>query len=254
MSYNHEFRLIVNRWPESQEWDELADTCHDAGWGRRDGHPQIEYSRYGNDLSEAVISAIHELQTRHNIETVAIEPIDQLWWPDVADRVGMTAAALDVKIAASPVAHPKPMLHPGAGGGPVSFYHWPEVVEWLAAHGVTQGYDETLQAVAAMLASVEPQARTPDRMRRRVIHEIKRIGMWRMPEWMEPYRSFIAETGGNEIEELIFSFDHDKNLARTNFPRFAIACMARAQVGLLQRLHKDGSLPPAPNGDGGWGR
>lgn len=253
MSYNHSFRLILNRWPDDSEWDNIADTCHDAGFSKSNGVPQAEFDCVAEGLIEAALSAIHELQTYHAIETVDIEPVDLVWNPDIADRVRLEDHELDARIAASPVAHSKPMLHEAPGGG-VSFYHWTEVAEWLAAHGIPQRYDQDIQAVAAMLTALKPEERTPERMLRRVDHEIKRINMWRMPQWMEPYRSFIAETGGNEIEELIFSFDHDKNLARTNFPRFAIACMARAQVGLLQRLHKDGSLPPAPNGDGGWGR
>lgn len=252
MSLNHSFRLLLGRWPADSEWDELADTCHDAGFGKSNGVPQAEFDRVADNLTEAIISAIHELRAHHAVETVGIEPVLWVWNPDIADRAGLPDHELNARIAASPVAHSKPMPRPVGEGSAVSYYHWSEVAEWLAAHGIPQAYDKTIQAAQSMLAAVDVEDRTPDRMRRRVQYELKRIDMWRVPEWMEPYRSFIAETGGNEIEELVFSFDHDRNLARTNWPRFTLACMARAQVGLLQRLHEDGSLPPAPNAPGGW--
>jgi hypothetical protein len=252
MSFNHEFRLILSRWPDDSEWDAIADTCHDAGWGRSNGVPQAEFSRTAGSLVEAISSAVHELQEYHNIEATAVEPIHMVWDPDIADRLGMTVEELTTKIAASPVAHSKPMMAQAPGGG-VSFYHWPDIVDWLAAHGIpAQTYDKTIQAADTALTRVESHDRSHGRMVRAIAYELKRVNMWRMPDWMEPYRTFIAETGGNEIEELLFSFEHDRNMVRTNFPRFAIACMARAQVGLLQRLHEDGCLPPAPNTPGGW--
>ena len=73
-----------------------------------------------------------------------------------------------------------------------------------------------------------------------------------MPEWMEPYRSYIGDHGGNTIERLMFVLQFDKYLARTNMPLFAIACMAQAQVNLLHRLHRNGLLPELPDQPGGW--
>lgn len=250
MSYNHSFRLILNRWPADDEWDNIADTCHDAGlgFGKSNGVPQAEFDRSSGSLVEAIALAVYELAEHHRIETVAVEPVHLLWMTDVADRVGMSVAELEARIEASPVAHSKPML---AEGG--LFYHWPDIVDWLSAHGIPAlAYDQTIRAANTMLEKLPPEDRTKDRMVRSIAHELNRIDMWRMPEWMEPYRSFIAETGGNEIEELLFRFEHEHNLMRTNVVAFTLACMARAQVGLLERLHKDGSLPPAPNGPGGW--
>jgi hypothetical protein len=251
----HSFRLIVDRWPTGQEWDEIADTCPDAGWNRLGPGAQVEFDRACGSLVEAIASAIYDLAGYHGLEVRAIDPVPLVWGVCIADRVGMTEQELEAKIAASPAAHAKPMK---ADGG--LFYHWPDLVDWLAAHGIPAlAYDKTIRAANAALAKLDQAAVSThdrksmiDRIIRSIDHQLKRIDMWRMPEWMEPYRSYIAETGGNEIEELLFDFEHDRNMMRTNIPRFVLACMARAQVGLLERLHKDGCLPPAPNSPGGW--
>lgn len=252
---SHSFRLTVDRWPTDQEWDEIADTCSDAGWSMLDSGAQVEFDRASGSLVEAIASAIYDLVGYHGFKVRAVDPVHLVWGPCIADRIGMAEAELEQRIAVSEVAHSKPMKADGD-----MYYHWADIVDWLSAHGIPAlAYDKTIQAANATLGRMDLEAVSGygrqlvvARITHSIEYQLKRIDMWRMPEWMEPYRSFIAETGGNEIEELIFDFDHDRNMARTNFPRFAIACMARAQVGLLHRLHKDGSLPAAPNAPGGW--
>lgn len=250
MSYPvHSFRLVLDRWPADVEFDDLADLCNDAGFDHTDREPRADFDRASPTLIEAISSAINDLR-QLDLCVVRVEPVSLLWWVDVAHRVGMPIDTLEAKIAASPIAHSKPMPYKTMVQG--SFYHWPDVVDWLAVHGITQHYDKTVEATNTALGKVSPDDRFADRMARAIHQELNHINAWKMPEWMEPWRSFIAETGGNDIEGLIFSFDYDRNLMRTNIPRFVLACMARAQVGLLERLHKDGCLPPAPNSPGGW--
>ncbi len=76
--------------------------------------------------------------------------------------------------------------------------------------------------------------------------------VWTMPEWMEPYRSFIGEHGGNTVEDLMNRLRTESRLMLTNLPVAVLALNVNAQVNLLVRLHHDGCLPPAPNGSGGW--
>ena len=64
--------------------------------------------------------------------------------------------------------------------------------------------------------------------------------VWEMPEWMEPYRELIGDTGGNPIEELMN--DHE-TVAQVNLYRAAICISVKDQVGLLYRLHSKGLLP-----------
>ena len=62
---------------------------------------------------------------------------------------------------------------------------------------------------------------------------------WTMPEWMEPYRKFIGETGGNLIEELMN--DHHTT-AQVNIIRAGLIVCVNAQISMLHRLHRAGLL------------
>ncbi|MFG3710976.1 hypothetical protein [Micromonospora sp. NPDC047730] len=65
---------------------------------------------------------------------------------------------------------------------------------------------------------------------------------WTMPEWMEPYRDLIVNTGGNEVEELINDLNTDRRMMRTNVVRFSLAVAVRSQVSLLAGLREAGLL------------
>lgn len=67
----------------------------------------------------------------------------------------------------------------------------------------------------------------------------KEAKQWTMPAWMEPYRDMIADTGGNPIEELLN--DHTTTIFE-NAPRAMICVAVKDQVGLLERLNKNGML------------
>ena len=62
---------------------------------------------------------------------------------------------------------------------------------------------------------------------------------WTMPEWMEPYRNVITNTGGNPIEDLMN--DHDSNMFN-NAVRAALCIAVASQVSLLEKLHNEGRL------------
>lgn len=66
---------------------------------------------------------------------------------------------------------------------------------------------------------------------------------WLMPKWMEPYRSFVLNTGGNPIEELM----NDRVDARVNLPRAVLCACTAAEIGMLARLHSAGLLAPINN-------
>lgn len=62
---------------------------------------------------------------------------------------------------------------------------------------------------------------------------------WTMPEWMMPYKPFIHNTGGNDIEQL---YNDNKNHLRTNLPLAIIIYCVQSQVDLLIRLKKENLL------------
>lgn len=69
--------------------------------------------------------------------------------------------------------------------------------------------------------------------------ENKNYKEWTMPEWMEKYRGFFNNTGGNSVEELMN--DHSSDMF-TN-PILAALCIScHSQVALLTKLHADGLI------------
>ncbi len=59
-----------------------------------------------------------------------------------------------------------------------------------------------------------------------------------VPEWMEQYRDYFVNTGGNSIEELM----NMKVDSRVNMPLAMLQICAESQTLLLARLHKAGKL------------
>lgn len=64
---------------------------------------------------------------------------------------------------------------------------------------------------------------------------------WTMPEWMEPFRKLINNTGGNTIEDLVNDDGTNSNVFN-NAPRALICCAVKCQVDLLKTLHNEGLL------------
>ena len=64
---------------------------------------------------------------------------------------------------------------------------------------------------------------------------------WVMPEWMEPFRKFINNTGSNSIEELENDDGTNSNVFN-NAPRALICVACHCQVSLLETLHEKGLL------------
>lgn len=58
---------------------------------------------------------------------------------------------------------------------------------------------------------------------------------WVMPEWMEPYRKSINNTGGNDIEDMMNN--HSVNLDNNAILTLLVVAV-KSQVTLLETLHK----------------
>jgi hypothetical protein len=61
---------------------------------------------------------------------------------------------------------------------------------------------------------------------------------WTMPKWMEAYREFICNTGGNTVERLM----NGTTNPIVNLPLSTLECAVKSQVILLEILHKNGKL------------
>lgn len=62
--------------------------------------------------------------------------------------------------------------------------------------------------------------------------------VWTMPDWMEPYRGDIANTGGNKIEDMV----NGNADPRINLPLSTLQACVKSQVLMLEVLHKKGVL------------
>ena len=62
---------------------------------------------------------------------------------------------------------------------------------------------------------------------------------WKMPDWMEKYREFIGNTGGNSVEELMNNHRVDTD---TNVVLSMLIVAVDSQIGLLIRLKNNGFL------------
>lgn len=255
----HQFALVADRTPTDADWDWLADVTNDADWTTPDdGSPAYaEFDRTAPDLASAIGSAIRDLATA-GFRAVEVRPVELVLSVEICDRTGLSWPAINHKVEQSPVAHPKPMAvdHPSGGiAGPDGYYKWAEVAAWLAAHGVPQSYDQTIQAADEMVKNLSSAHynHSGEAAAEHIRLGVRRMNPWRMPPELEPYRSFIGNTGGNTIERLMDLLDLEPNLSQTNLVLCGMALTVKAQVDLLRRLHTNGCLPPAPNSNGGWG-
>lgn len=64
---------------------------------------------------------------------------------------------------------------------------------------------------------------------------------WKMPKWMELYRSDIKNTGGNTIEELV----NGNTDPVVNLPVSTLEVCVKSQVSLLYQLRGKGMIPLA---------
>jgi hypothetical protein len=68
------------------------------------------------------------------------------------------------------------------------------------------------------------------------VRKPKQQTLWTMPAWMENYRRFIVNTGGNSVEELVNG--HTSPIV--NLPLSTLEACVKSQVALLQQLHGAG--------------
>lgn len=66
--------------------------------------------------------------------------------------------------------------------------------------------------------------------------------LWEMPSWMKPYEEWIANTGGNSIEDCMNGVTDPL----VNLPLSTIEFGVKSQVTLLTRLNAQGLLKAAP--------
>ena len=61
---------------------------------------------------------------------------------------------------------------------------------------------------------------------------------WKMPKWMEPFREYIGNTGGNDVEDLV----NAQTNPEVNLPLWTLQACVQSQCALLERLRKNSCL------------
>jgi hypothetical protein len=61
---------------------------------------------------------------------------------------------------------------------------------------------------------------------------------WKMAEWMEPFRPYFCNTGGNSIEEMA----NANTSPEVNLPLSTLEACVKSQIILLSRLHNKGKI------------
>lgn len=257
MMATHSFTLELDREPTDEEFDVLADTCSDAAFGTEQRRPRAQFDRAATSLPRAIATAVCDLALT-NLDVHSVQSEDLLFWPDALDRIGLPESTLAERVGQSAAAHPKPM----ADHGPAGFHSWAEIREWLAAHGIGQDYDLAIRAADEVVSGVGRAADLgPQQLQRQIEARMEHLrqwdARWQMSEWMQPYLSFIANTGGphpttvEQVEGMVFRLHTEKHLAKTNVVFWTLAFGVEQQVHLLQRLHHAGALGQPLQG-GGW--
>ena len=154
----YEFTLLIEGDLTDQEVAAaLFDAgCDDATFGISDGQGYGEFLREASSFAEAVLSAIHQVESVAHLRVVHVEPDDIVTAADIAERLDRTRESVRLLIAGrrGPGSFPAPISH-GRDRG--RLWRWSDVVMWLDRFEPEE--KEAAQFVAAANASLELRSR-----------------------------------------------------------------------------------------------
>jgi hypothetical protein len=154
----YEFTLLIEGDLTDQEVAAaLFDAgCDDATFGISDGQGYGEFLREASSFTEAVLSAIHQVESVAHLRVVHVEPDDIVTAADIAERLDRTRESVRLLIAGrrGPGSFPAPISH-GRDRG--RLWRWSDVVMWLDRFEPEE--KEAAQFVAAANASLELRSR-----------------------------------------------------------------------------------------------
>jgi predicted transcriptional regulator len=143
----HNFSIVLGGvTPDNGE--EIADSlygggCDDAVMSTRDGVTRLELDREADNLLDAVLSAVRDVESavaELGVTIARVEPDDMVTVNDIANAIGVTRQSVHllVKGERGPGSFPAPVLSTSRR----RFWRWPEVLDWLL-----EKYDPTNTAV-----------------------------------------------------------------------------------------------------------
>ncbi|HUG88332.1 MAG TPA: hypothetical protein VMP42_06160 [Actinomycetota bacterium] len=152
--HEFEFTLVVDGPVEDEQViDKLYEArCSDATIGSVDGAGYLDFHREAPSFSEAVLSAIENVESVPGLRVVRVEPDDLVTMAEIADRLGRTRESVRLLITG----------RRGKGGFPAPISHlrsrsrlwrWSEVAQWAAVG--TPDERHRARFVAALNAALE---------------------------------------------------------------------------------------------------
>ena len=106
--------------------------CDDATFGVTDGAAYGEFMREASTFADAVLSAIHQVESVRHLRVRRIEPDDIVTMSEIADRLDRTRESIRLLIAGKRGrgGFPAPISHARDRG---RLWRWADVADWLDA-------------------------------------------------------------------------------------------------------------------------
>ena len=129
----HHFTLIVDG-PDLQDdifIDRLFEAgCDDATAGRIDGVQYVDFDREAASLSDALLSAVTEVENVGGVSVVRVADAGLVSMADIASRIGRTRESVRLLItgARGPGGFPAPVTDPRSR---YRLWRWSDVTHWL---------------------------------------------------------------------------------------------------------------------------
>lgn len=145
----HTFTLIVSGITEDKLDDLYEAGCDDATVSVGPQPSEVEFAREASSLTDAIVSAIKNVETVAGVTVVRVEPDQMVWASEIAERTGRSRQNIDqlVKGTRGPGGFPSPVT--GTTRNPL--WRWSEVEQWFATKDGAPPVDPERTAVTGAI-------------------------------------------------------------------------------------------------------
>jgi hypothetical protein len=165
---NYEFTLVIEGLDldDDDQGNALFDAgCDDATFGEVDGRGYADFHRDAGSLTEALISAIRNVESVPGLRVVHSEPDELVTAAEIADRLGKSKEY--IRLLANGErgggAFPAPVSHMRTRN---RLWRWPDVAAWAGVVKPNEVHDAyVLAAVNAMLDLRQLRTQVPDEVK-----------------------------------------------------------------------------------------
>jgi predicted DNA-binding transcriptional regulator AlpA len=133
MMPEHHFELTIRGGLNEGGVDALFEAgCDDATLSSKGDLVFAEFDREAPSILDAVVSAIHDVESVEGMEVLRVDPDELVWASEIAERTGRSRQSINqlVKGQRGPGGFPDPATH--ATRNPL--WRWSEVEQWFAEY------------------------------------------------------------------------------------------------------------------------